>query len=443
MKLTKELLVKLEDAVAEHKDKLKMQEDQLDTIKTKNTNVANYLADTQKLLKKSKKMAEEVIRASRDHTLFKLNGLSKAISDDLVKLAEEREKVSNALLEAQNKTQTARDAAEAIPEILEKLDEAREELVKEESSKRQKREADFDKEAIRKKAQELSEEAAKLNGTFGSTRLESESALAAANVYENLKDSLEKAREASTEAIAVAEKEQGGLEELNKNVATSLADSKKLNEDSSKLRSEVDELSKQAMTAEKEADLMADQVEAMKKINNQLKESLKNPLTAESNKIQEKIDQAQSISADIEKARESNKDRLQQTKDDADRALNAHAEAAQSVKTARVNIKKLAALRPKLIAAFDAMKNAASNRTAKLEGLTDKMGQIREMIAVARDAANRIRLGAHFERGSSLDLNMPHRVSRSAAHTDISFYFRTQSDHGIPLFFGNEEGSAG
>ncbi|PIO66984.1 laminin EGF-like protein [Teladorsagia circumcincta] len=103
----------------------------------------------------------------------------------------------------------------------------------------------------------------------------------------------------------------------------------------------------------------------------------------------------------------------------------------------------LSVLVPKLMKSYDNMHNSATNRTAKVEACVDKIAALKEQIAVARDAANRIKLGAHFEQGSSLDLAMPHRVARSAAHTDISFHFRTAKEHGIPLFFGNEEGSAG
>ncbi|KIH51696.1 laminin G domain protein [Ancylostoma duodenale] len=139
----------------------------------------------------------------------------------------------------------------------------------------------------------------------------------------------------------------------------------------------------------------------------------------------------------------TSRDRISELKASTDAAVSEATEALQGIKTTKSNVNELSTLVPNMLTSFDKLRRTASARTAKVEACNDKIASIKELIAVARDAANRIKLGAHFERGSSLDLAMPHKVARSAAHTDISFHFRTDKDHGIPLFFGNEEGSAG
>ncbi|OZC11109.1 laminin EGF-like protein [Onchocerca flexuosa] len=64
-------------------------------------------------------------------------------------------------------------------------------------------------------------------------------------------------------------------------------------------------------------------------------------------------------------------------------------------------------------------------------------------VDTAREQILKIKLGAHFEKGSILELPLPPRITRSAAYTNIEFFFRTANTSGLMLFFGNELGVAG
>lgn len=64
-----------------------------------------------------------------------------------------------------------------------------------------------------------------------------------------------------------------------------------------------------------------------------------------------------------------------------------------------------------------------------MDDCKSKLSLLKERVAVARDKANRIRLGAHFERGSFLELPLP-PSDDLAAYNDIRAFFRTREANG-------------
>ncbi|VDO27999.1 unnamed protein product [Haemonchus placei] len=93
---------------------------------------------------------------------------------------------------------------------------------------------------------------------------------------------------------------------------------------------------------------------------------------------------------------------------------------------------QLSVLVPKLMESYDNMHNSATNRTAKVEACVDKIAALKEQIAVARDAANRV------------CFPIPSNSCTSIQFDDgANFEMVVPVPAGIPLFFGNEEGSAG
>lgn len=66
-----------------------------------------------------------------------------------------------------------------------------------------------------------------------------------------------------------------------------------------------------------------------------------------------------------------------------------------------------------------------------------KLAQLKEKVLLARDKANRVKLGAHFERGSFLELPLPQPADDFAALTDVRFFFRTRDSNGRTPFCTN------
>uniref|UniRef100_A0A183E7R3 LAM_G_DOMAIN domain-containing protein n=1 Tax=Gongylonema pulchrum TaxID=637853 RepID=A0A183E7R3_9BILA len=99
--------------------------------------------------------------------------------------------------------------------------------------------------------------------------------------------------------------------------------------------------------------------------------------------------------------------------------------SASSLSTAKEQILKLANESVPVREELELLRNAASNTSMAIQQCREKLNSLKEKIALARDSANRIKLGAHFEKGSSLELPLPPRITR------------------LILFFGNELGAAG
>lgn len=70
----------------------------------------------------------------------------------------------------------------------------------------------------------------------------------------------------------------------------------------------------------------------------------------------------------------------------------------------------------------------AQEKLAKTDEIVNdcksKIAALKERIAVVRDKANMVKLGAHFEPGSSLQLPITHKPSEVTLATDIKFFFR-------------------
>ncbi|XGW07796.1 hypothetical protein V3C99_010722 [Haemonchus contortus] len=438
-------IAEVQEELNQRKEKLDGLKEKLESAHQNSTKVADYLSDAQKLLKQSRKNAEEARKAASGVSTLKLEGLAKALTDSRDKAIEEQSAVSGVLLEVKNLTEQAKDALESVGNSLTNLAEVRAELAETVEPKREKRQAPYDSAEVAAKIVELEIEADKLQHNFGSAKLESQNAVEAATAYSNLTDALTNAQEKAQWTIDEMDELSKGLQRKKDQVKQALNGSANLVRQASNLQqSTLNALKKEAAETESRIDRLTTMVDGMRRNAEGIRSSLVSPLNETTfADVEKSADHVNSLLADTDKVLASARDDLAELQEATDKAVSDATDALQGIKKTKSNVKELSVLVPKLMESYDNMHNSATNRTAKVEACVDKIAALKEQIAVARDAANRIKLGAHFEQGSSLDLAMPHRVARSAAHTDIAFHFRTAKEHGIPLFFGNEEGSAG
>ncbi|VDM65186.1 unnamed protein product [Strongylus vulgaris] len=435
----------LQEKLKERSDKVGELEEKIEETKKKNEKVSNYLSDAQHLLRESRKNAEDSRKAVSGLSTMKLEGLIKALSDGREKAVDDHRMVKNL-------TEQAKDSREAIGNSMASIAEIRAELAEATETKRSKRATPFDKASINVKLGELESEANRLNETFGSTRLESQNAVEAASAYANITESLKTAREKSQWIIDEMANLKDGLEENNEDVKTALNQSAVLLRQTSDLQQNtLNSLRKEVEDMDKKIERVSTAVDGMRRNLEFMRTSLKSPLNESAfADVEKSADHVNSLLVDsakvnihpftpmqLNKGRMLNisRDQIAELKTATDAAVSEATEALQGIKTTRSNVKELSTLVPNLLNSYDKMRYSAGNRSAKVEACNDKLVSIKELIAVARDAANRIKLGAHFEKGSSLDLAMPQKVAKSAAHTDISFHFRTDKDHGQSFSF--------
>lgn len=85
---------------------------------------------------------------------------------------------------------------------------------------------------------------------------------------------------------------------------------------------------------------------------------------------------------------------------------------------------------PALREEWGQLEQRLANTSAKVAESRDKLAVLKERVAAARDKANRIRLGAHFERGAFLELPLPQPSEDLAAFNEIRAFFRTRETNG-------------
>lgn len=73
--------------------------------------------------------------------------------------------------------------------------------------------------------------------------------------------------------------------------------------------------------------------------------------------------------------------------------------------------------------------------------LEDKIKILQQQIALARDVANRIKVGVKFYPNTTLELRNPPNLADLSTSSYISGYFRTNETNGLILYLGNGEGT--
>uniref|UniRef100_A0A8R1I6V3 Laminin-like protein epi-1 n=2 Tax=Caenorhabditis japonica TaxID=281687 RepID=A0A8R1I6V3_CAEJA len=436
-------LEEIQKKIKEEGEKLDKQKEKLEAEKKKAEELATYLNSAQQLLKESKSKSDKANNLAKMLQLTKVQNLVAAINDDLERadtIKGEFQKVNVAI---GNLTENLKDRREDLAHTLTSLNETRNDVAEalEAAKKRVRRdEKPVDLQLVNAKVNELHLQATTLRQTFDNSKDNTDQAVEAANAYSNLTDTLKKAKENIDNAFALIEEESKYVEEIQSAKNNLKTDSKdKIDEIEKSVREDIREVEKMKI----QLDQLTEFADKLRKRRDSVKAGIPQYNKDVLDQVDEKIKQVESLKAEIDGVVEETRKKINDISGKAEEITEKANSAMEGIRLARRNSVQLNKLAPIVASKFEELKKLTAARTGKVDSISDKVSQIKEMIAVARDAANRIKLGAHFEKGSSLDLNIPQRVSRSAAHADISFYFRTEQEHGIPLFFGNEESAVG
>lgn len=88
-------------------------------------------------------------------------------------------------------------------------------------------------------------------------------------------------------------------------------------------------------------------------------------------------------------------------------------------------------------------KNVESVKRIKLKNtdIADKIAALKRKVALARDQAKRIEIGAKFHGNTSIQLRNPEKLQQAATYTQTSMYVRTSEPNGLLMYLGNEVGT--
>ncbi|EGT43369.1 hypothetical protein CAEBREN_17090 [Caenorhabditis brenneri] len=439
-------LKEIQNKIQAETNKLDKQKATFEGQKKKAEELAALLNSAQQLLKESKSKTDKANNLAKMLQLTKVQNLVAAISDDLERIENVKGEFQKMNVAIGNVTESLKDSRESIAHSVTSLNETRNDVAEAlEAAKKRIRRDESDKpvdmQLVNAKAHELHLQSTSLRQAFDNNKDNSDQALEAANAYSNLTDTLRNAKEKIDKAFELLEEETKYAE------AVQAAKDKPI---TAETKDKIAELSKTVAQDVKDAQNLKKQLEQLTEFADKLrkrKDAVKNGIPKYNKEtldsIDDKVKEIEKLKAEVDGNIEETRAKISEIAGKAEEITDKANSAMEGIRLAKRNSIQLQQLAPVVATKFEELKKLSAVRTGKVDSITDKVAQIKEMIAVARNAANKIQLPARFKRESSLDLQLPPRVTRSAAHADISFYFRTEEEHGIPLFFGNEETAVG
>ncbi|VDM41094.1 unnamed protein product [Toxocara canis] len=384
--------------------------------------LAQYAVDYGVHLQNISNTVRDILARSNEKSLFGVKSLADGIEKDeqaIHAAIDEVEKINRSTEELTDEVTTLK---KEIGNILNELNYTVTIFEEQVSGRRLfKRSFNVDKEAYTNRAHQLQAEAARLSGMFGAARLEAENAVEAANAYKELLKVLKEARAFAQNASA------------NAHEAREFITGQKT----------VNEIAVQRSSLEKKGAELKQNVEEQKTRIDALKGMFDDG-------EMEKADKSETISKEtkerIDKVTLSVSDIEPELLDFFNKSsdfISMATDSMQDLGAARNQVSQMVNVSSPTVAELQKLRNAAMNTSLAIRQCRERIDALKEKIALARDMANRIKLGVHFEKGSSLELPLPARVTRAAAYTSVEFFFRTTLRNGLLLFFGNEQGGAG
>ncbi|VDK44418.1 unnamed protein product [Anisakis simplex] len=429
----------------EQRNRTKIQLDKYASSEKKAQQLMQYAVDYGVHLQNVSTIVQSILRRLNDTSLFGVKAVIDGIEKDdqtIAKAIDQVEQLNKATQQYNNDVKTLRKELTNIINELNYTMTIFEEQITE--RKRIKRNT-IDKTAYTNHVHKLETEATRLSGMFGATRLQAEGAVEAANTYKELLKTISVARELAQNASVDAK-------EAKEFIAGQAIKAKSMNEESGNLlrmasdarKKTVNEIGvKQSKLGEKLNELgehiddqkgridalkgMFDDREVVEKANQSEKMSTE---------AKERIDK---VTSSVDLIQPELLDFVNKSND----FIGIATTSMDDLGTARSQIIQVANLSAPTVSELEKLQNAARNTSDVIRKCREKLDALKEKISLARDVANRIKLGVHFEKDSSLELPLPKRVTRSAAYTSVELFFRTTLRNSLLLFFGNEQGVAG
>ncbi|TMS36985.1 hypothetical protein L596_004022 [Steinernema carpocapsae] len=292
------------------------------------------------------------------------------------------------------------------------------------------------------KTYNLEKESGQLEQLFGATREQAQKGVDAARAYDNLLEKINTANEKALQASVDANSAQEASAGQKADSKAALEQSTELLRNSSEVRQNImnklvtshkDITAENSKLDEKQKEFVGvmDSVQkAIKSMEIESESTFTHDVEGTINRCHDVNNKMETIAPEVDKL-------FNESMGTADQVVTTN----QLVQAARLQIEKAANSTPSLLEEFKNLKTDSANVLSSIESFREKLNALREKIAVARDMANKIKLGASFGHSSSLEPKLPSRVTRAASFTKVQFFFRTQDQNGLLFFLGNEAGS--
>ncbi|XP_061192514.1 laminin subunit alpha-like [Saccostrea echinata] len=290
-------------------------------------------------------------------------------------------------------------------------------------------------------AQALSDQADFLENIYTDTRETSANALSAASAFKEIVDAIDDANNASSTALDAANEALGKSNgvgessENSKNISIALLESARALYDTTEV----------ALAGRlQDAKLSTDDVEVMNDrlsneindLNIQIQEFSRRQF---GNRTRDASNQATGAGQRALNAQEkvgTILSKLPEDKNKIDRLANTVAKTDKSIKDARSQGDFVKNNLPQVITQIDLLGTRNKSVQALQRGVSVNLTLLKERIELARDAANRIRVGLEFVGNTTATLRNPANIDSAGSYSTLSMYVQTRQKRAVLAYVG-------
>ncbi|XP_074042767.1 laminin subunit alpha [Leptinotarsa decemlineata] len=96
---------------------------------------------------------------------------------------------------------------------------------------------------------------------------------------------------------------------------------------------------------------------------------------------------------------------------------------------------------PPVIKSLDDLPERQNSYKAKSDVIKSNIKKLMQQIELARDSANKIKVGVKFQPSTTLELRNPKNIEKLSTSTKFSGYFKTDQPNGLVFYIGNPNGT--
>jgi len=295
-------------------------------------------------------------------------------------------------------------------------------------------------------ARNLKAEADFLDSMIADTRQSAEAALKASKAYQDIIDAINKALNASLQAIEVADQ------------AVELSFGNTDDARKSRIRSETLRDEANAVVVQIERDLRLrlinakHTVEELSRTNVQIRNSLQEIVLGvdmlPEDGFGEQAREAASKAMEAQRLAESSENKvnvivtkLPEDQRRVDEMSQFIEETNRNVQQAQVKVDEVVRLVPTALGLLDRLTGLAENIKVLGADLRANITALREQIFVARDQANLIKVGITFTQDATLQIRNTDNLIAAGSYSKVSIFFRTSQRNGFLFYTGPETGT--
>lgn len=294
-------------------------------------------------------------------------------------------------------------------------------------------------------ATNLSMQAQELDNLLTESRNISTNAVRAANAYRNIVNAVNKALTAAEDGDNAATEAVTLFFEVKEDTGTSNNISAKLLIEASNANEEVSNelhpnLTSVVIKSRPVRSLHDENVQRLNAIDLFLKQS---PVTSDADLLQaiEIASDADVLAQNILNSADASFNDLNENKAAAEQLPNELENTVRDIAKARKQVQMVNVALPEITDSLREIPMDQDHISELVKGLNEKINIINQQIALARDVANRIKVGLKFHRNTTLELQNPPNLEDLSLASNISGYFRTINSNGLIFYLGNEVGT--